>query len=610
MNKREQWRAVCKQELGKPYVWGARGPDAYDGAGFAQWALKHLNLDPPGDQTAAGLYRFFLKTRSELVSSEQADLGDLVFYGTEEAVTHVGLAWGDGTVLEAGGGGRTTTSVAAAQARDAKVRIRPIGQREDLVAILRPLDFTWLPSAFAETPEAALDFGHYDDDTPVLEWLGDGRSMRLLHPFAYIEASGREWPVPTYTVVDGASIPQVFWSLIGSPFVGLYRNASIVHDHYCDARSRPWQRTHRMFYDAMRCSGVAVLQAKIMYYAVYRFGPRWTIGPVAHAEGFMATAESATAAAPLPTEPFDTVSFETDAALIRTAALDLAAIEALADARGAGNTVAPPYRTESDTEAAGPKGPFERIALEAHAAWARRPLIEQLVALQDDAVTLTTAEGVATLLTDYAQYANEAPATEVLDAPPSPPPSLEQLKPGYESLYASCKIRPERASEVAWYCKKLLQYRPRYEGVSTRTAVPWWFIAIVHALEASFNFNSHLHNGDPLAARTVHVPKGRPPVWSPPNDWESSATDALEYEKLVGLADWSLAAALYRWESFNGFGYYAYDIHSPYLWSFSEHYSKGKFVADGKFDPEAVSKQCGAAVMLRALQEAGVVDIG
>jgi lysozyme family protein len=35
--------------------------------------------------------------------------------------------------------------------------------------------------------------------------------------------------------------------------------------------------------------------------------------------------------------------------------------------------------------------------------------------------------------------------------------------------------------------------------------------------------------------------------------------------------------------------------------SFSNLYSKGKFVQDGHFDPNAVSKQCGAALMLKAV---------
>lgn len=121
------------------------------------------------------------------------------------------------------------------------------------------------------------------------------------------------------------------------------------------------------------------------------------------------------------------------------------------------------------------------------------------------------------------------------------------------------------------------------------------------ALEGSFNFKGHLHNGDPLTARTAQVPKGRPKKWNPPSDWESSAVDALTMKGYASQTDWSLERALYRFESYNGWGYRGIDIGSPYLWSFSKHYTKGKYVKDGKYDPSAISKQCGATVMLKAL---------
>lgn len=601
---RNQWRAICAQELGKPYIWGAEGPEAYDCSGFAQFALKHLNLDPPGDQTAAGLYRFFSRGRSSPVSTAQSELGDLVFFGSEEAITHVGLAWGDQEMIEAGGGGRSTTSLEIARRQRAEVRIKPITRRSDLVAILRPHDLGWHKAA-ADPENVMLEspggYGQYTNAPPLAEWLEDGRHMRLKRPFGYVEEGGGEWSVPEETVVDGASIPQAFWSLIGGPFSGPYRDASIVHDYYCDDRTRPWQDTHRVFYDAMRCSGVNAVRAKVMYYAVYRFGPRWTTGPAAVAEGFDAAAAPASVPMPLPVEGFDAATFEADASLIRSENLDVSAIEALADARSAGSLV-----IESVGETAGNAGAARilHLADEADAAFARRPLIERLVSLQDSTSDPATGDSIGALM---ARYTSET----LTRTPPSDVESglsFADLKQSYQNLYASCVIRPERAGEVAWHRKKLLQYRPRYEAVSAKTGVPWWFVGVVHALEASFNFNGHLHNGDPLLSRTVQVPKNRPAVWNPPNDWESSAVDALAYKGFTDLADWSLAITLYRWETYNGFGYYSRDVNSPYLWSFSTHYTKGKFVADHTYDREAVSKQCGAAVMLKALQEAGVVD--
>ena len=56
----------------------------------------------------------------------------------------------------------------------------------------------------------------------------------------------------------------------------LFRYGSVLHDVACDERIGDWQDVALMFYRAMRCSAVDETKAKIMYYAVYQFGPRWT----------------------------------------------------------------------------------------------------------------------------------------------------------------------------------------------------------------------------------------------------------------------------------------------------------------------------------------------
>lgn len=113
--------------------------------------------------------------------------------------------------------------------------------------------------------------------------LPDGRHMRLEKPFGYIDSSGRAWPVPAGTIVDGASIPFPFWSLIGGPFEGKYRDASVIHDYYCDVRTRTWRATDKVFYDAMITSGVSEREAKVLYLAVVYDGPRWDLQTIANA---------------------------------------------------------------------------------------------------------------------------------------------------------------------------------------------------------------------------------------------------------------------------------------------------------------------------------------
>jgi len=132
--------------------------------------------------------------------------------------------------------------------------------------------------------------------------------------------------------------------------------------------------------------------------------------------------------------------------------------------------------------------------------------------------------------------------------------------------------------------------------------VPWAFVGIIHGLECSFDFTKHLHNGDPLSARTVQVPRNRPASGKPPFTWLESALDALQLQKLDQVSDWSVPHMLYLIEAYNGSGYRKRALPTPYLWGSSNNYEKGKFVADGHFDPDAVSKQCGAALILKALR--------
>jgi len=111
----------------------------------------------------------------------------------------------------------------------------------------------------------------------VAQWLDDGRKMKLVEPFQYIDPTGLSWDAPIGSVVDGASIPQVAWSVIGGPSEGKYRNASVIHDVACEQRLRPWPDVHRNFYYGMLASGVDENLAKTMYAAVYHFGPRWSL---------------------------------------------------------------------------------------------------------------------------------------------------------------------------------------------------------------------------------------------------------------------------------------------------------------------------------------------
>jgi lysozyme family protein len=181
----------------------------------------------------------------------------------------------------------------------------------------------------------------------------------------------------------------------------------------------------------------------------------------------------------------------------------------------------------------------------------------------------------------------------------------DTLRAEYENLFNACAIRPARAAEIQAGAARLVANRGRYDAVTTATGVPWFFVAVVHLMEASCRFECHLHNGDPLTARTVQVPANRPRAGEPPFTWEESACDALALKSLGKQTEWSLAGTLYQLESYNGWGYRLYhpEVLSPYLWGGSTHYTSGKYIADGTWSDTAASKQNGAAVLLRRLAE-------
>lgn len=165
------------------------------------------------------------------------------------------------------------------------------------------------------------------------------------------------------------------------------------------------------------------------------------------------------------------------------------------------------------------------------------------------------------------------------------------------------KIGPAKMAEALSVARRLISHRSRYEAVSDATSVPWWLIACLHERESGGDFSTYLGNGEPLSHVTRLVPKGRGPFSS----WEEGAQDALQVQGWSGkysMSDWSdVAFCLFKAEEYNGFGYRLYHsaVSSPYIWSGTDQYTRGKYASDGKFDADLVDKQLGVATMLQAL---------
>ncbi len=88
----DQAIAFAEAQLGKPYVWGATGPDSYDCSGLTQAAWLAAGVEIPRvtwDQVNYGTS----------VTRDQLAPGDLVFFYDD--ISHVGLYIGDGQMIHA-----------------------------------------------------------------------------------------------------------------------------------------------------------------------------------------------------------------------------------------------------------------------------------------------------------------------------------------------------------------------------------------------------------------------------------------------------------------------------------------------------------------------------
>jgi lysozyme family protein len=141
----------------------------------------------------------------------------------------------------------------------------------------------------------------------------------------------------------------------------------------------------------------------------------------------------------------------------------------------------------------------------------------------------------------------------------------------------------------------------RYEDVEKTTGVPANVIAVIHERESSQNWKCSLAQGDPWNQVSTHVPRGRGPFKS----WEDAAVDALENcaPYASRWKDWSPGGTLTLLETYNGLGYANRHAPSPYIWASTNQYTKGKYVADGVYDPEAVDHQIGCAALLKRMKE-------
>jgi cell wall-associated NlpC family hydrolase len=130
--------AYARQQLGKPYLWGGTGPDAFDCSGLMMMAYRAVGISIP--RTSQQQWAWGPK-----IPASQVQPGDLVFFagsdGTQTAPGHVGVVIGKGMMIEA-------------YATGYPVRVSPYGTPGAAAGDGNPVGFT-RPSAHAGVQLAA-----------------------------------------------------------------------------------------------------------------------------------------------------------------------------------------------------------------------------------------------------------------------------------------------------------------------------------------------------------------------------------------------------------------------------------------------------------------------
>jgi lysozyme family protein len=178
--------------------------------------------------------------------------------------------------------------------------------------------------------------------------------------------------------------------------------------------------------------------------------------------------------------------------------------------------------------------------------------------------------------------------------------SFEQTKAGYAKLWSGATLLPAHAAGAAALAQHAIKNKAIYEEIEKDSLVPWWWIAGAHYREADFNLGCYLGNGQTLKKPTTEVPAGHGPFFGS-TAFHDGAIDALKHEGMYRLnVEWTVELALYWWERFNGQGYFSHG-NSPYVWSWTNLYSGGKFIADHVYSATAMDPQAGCAAILLAL---------
>ena len=169
---------ICAQQAGKPYVWGAGGPDAFDCSGLVHYAFAKAGLPGTGNPTSHSWTTYSMVLMGDAINYGQEQPGDFIL----PHAGHVGLCIGNGQMWNA-----PTTGI--------PVRVDKYGRPFAIRRVTTPSN----NSAVGTTPSAGVA-------TPVTDPLSSlGNAVHAFDNAMKWLTDGHNW-VRIFELVGGSTL--------------------------------------------------------------------------------------------------------------------------------------------------------------------------------------------------------------------------------------------------------------------------------------------------------------------------------------------------------------------------------------------------------------------
>lgn len=182
---------------------------------------------------------------------------------------------------------------------------------------------------------------------------------------------------------------------------------------------------------------------------------------------------------------------------------------------------------------------------------------------------------------------------------------ITALKKRNAARWEVMHLDPKRMGTFDAAAHRLVGLKPVLDPIAAHPGMnaPWWALAVVLERECGGRTDRYLGNGQRLDHKTTIVPIGRGPFLGATafargcyDAWIDCAPQAGRW------GDWTAGGAMTLFELYNGLGYAMRGVPSPYVWSGSDQYRSGKYVADHQYSPVAIDTQIGCAPLLSRMR--------